>query len=70
MKLNRLERRKMQRHSALFKNIEERDEFIARKFPILMRGKKPGYFATPNGAKVAVWMTRVLWSEPLETATE
>ena len=70
MKLKRTERRKMQRHSESFKNIEERDEFIARKFPILMRGKKPGYFATPSGGKVAVWMTRVLWTEPLEHAAD
>ena len=68
MKLKRTERRKMQRHSESFKNIEERDEFIAKKFPILMRSKKPGYFATPEGGKVAVWMTRVLWSEPIKHA--
>lgn len=70
MKLKRTERRKMQRYSESFENTEERDAFIARKFPILMRGKKPGYFATPGGGKVAVWMTRVLWSEPMEPASD
>jgi hypothetical protein len=70
MKLKRTERRRMQRHSESFENVEERDAFIARKFPVLMPGRKPGYFATPAGGSVAVWMTRVLWSEPLERAAE
>ena len=64
MKLKRKERRKMKRHSESFKDIEERDAFLAQKFPVLLPAKKSGYFATPDGATVAVWMTRVLWSEP------
>ena len=68
MKLKRVERRKMKRYSESFKNTEERDAFLASKFPVLIRGEKPGYFATPAGGKVAIWMTRVLWSEPQERA--
>jgi hypothetical protein len=70
MKLKRLERRKMRRHSESFKNTEERDAFLAEKFPVLIPAKKSGYFATPNGVTVAVWMTRVLWSEPHALATD
>ena len=67
MKLARTERRKKQRYSESFSSIEERDRFIAQRFPILMRSKKAGYFATPDGVTVSVWMTRVLWSEPLSS---
>lgn len=70
MKLSRKERRKKQRFSESFKNVEERDQFIAQKFPILVPGKKAGYFATPDGTSVTVWMTKVLWSEPLNHAAE
>jgi hypothetical protein len=70
MKRQRTERRKNQRHSESFKDIEERDQFIAQRFPILMRGKKAGYFSTPEGVTVSVWMTKVLWTEPLKHASE
>ena len=70
MKVKRTERRKTQRHSESFKTVEERDAFIARKFPVLMPGRKPGYFDTPAGVSVSVWMTRVLWNEPLESPSE
>ena len=70
MKRKRTERRKKQRYSESFNNVEERDAFLARKFPVLMPGKRAGYFATPNGHTVTVWMTRVLWSEPLTQAAE
>jgi len=65
MKIKRVERRKAKRHSESFANIEERDAFIAKKFPILKPDKRSGYFSTPNGVKVSVWMSKVLWAEPV-----
>lgn len=63
MRIN-IERRHRQRFARTFANIEERDAFLATHFPNLMHDKKPGYFVTPDGRKVAVWNSRVMWSTP------
>lgn len=60
----KIERRRRQRYSQSFANLEERDTFLATHFPNLMHDKKAGYFITPDGKKVAVWNSRVMWSTP------
>lgn len=63
-KIEKLEKRKMRRHSKSFASIEERDQFIAETFPKLTPTKKAGYFLTPSGGRLSVWNEKVIWSEP------
>jgi hypothetical protein len=63
-KIEKLEKRKMRRHSMSFASIEERDRFLEETFPKLTPTKKAGYFLTPNGGKLSVWHAKVIWSEP------
>ena len=62
----KIERRRMQRHSKTFATIEERDRFLASSFPKLLADKRTGYFVTPEGNRVTVWNSRVVWSTPLQ----
>jgi|GEM_PF-6659742 len=59
-------RRKMRRHRHVFESLEERDKFLAEKFPNL-KPAKPGIYVLENGGKLSVWSHTVVWSEPYES---
>jgi hypothetical protein len=60
------DRRKMRRHRRSFQSLEERDGFLAEKFPNLKLGKA-GIYRLEHGGKLTVWSHTVLWSEPHES---
>lgn len=63
MKYAKGDRRKMRRHRAVFDSTEERDRFLAEKFPDLKLDKASVY-KLDHGGQLSVWLHTVVWTEP------